>query len=292
MTKLSDPFVREAISVFLAEDIGRGDVTTLSLFEPGERSQRQAGHLVAEGPGRICGIPSVESVFSRLDTGATFHWNVGEGEPYIQGAVLGRIECRLEALLAGERLALNLLKHLSGIAFLSSLYVEKAAGARPPGLRPLRVVETRKTLPGLRYFQKYAVRTGGGHNHRYGLDDGLLIKDNHLVAAGGVKSALERARKNAPHPLRIELEVDTAQQALEGAQEGADILLLDNMPTTLLEQLVPRLRLLKPSLILEVSGGVTLERIGELARLDIDVISVGALTHSSPDAPIRLDFLP
>ncbi|KGA92959.1 carboxylating nicotinate-nucleotide diphosphorylase [Leptospirillum ferriphilum] len=291
MTELFDPFVREAISVFLAEDVGRGDVTTRSLFSWEERSRNQAAHLVAESPGRICGIPFVEEVFLHLDPGTSFQWNQREGEPYLQNAVLGRIECRLEALLAGERLALNLLKHLSGIAFLSSVYVERAAKARPAGMRPLRVVETRKTLPGLRFFQKYAVRTGGGHNHRYSLDDGLLIKDNHLVAAGGVKPALEKARKNAPHPLRIELEVDTAHQALEGAQEGADILLLDNMATTLLEQLVPRLRLLNPSLILEVSGGVTLERIEELARLDIDVISVGALTHSSPDAPIRLDFL-
>jgi nicotinate-nucleotide pyrophosphorylase (carboxylating) len=291
VTELFDPLVRDAIASFLAEDVGRGDVTTLSLFGPSERARRQCGDLVAESAGLICGIPFVECVFSRLDPGANFLWNVEEGDPYDDGAVLGRIECRLEALLTGERLALNLLKHLSGIAFLVSRYVERVAGARPPGLRPLRVVETRKTLPGLRYFQKYAVRTGGGFNHRFALDDGLLIKDNHLVAVGGVKSALERARKNAPHPLRIELEVDTIHQALEGAQEGADILLLDNMPTDLLEKLVPRLRLLNPALVLEVSGGVTLERIDELARLDIDVISVGALTHSSPDAPIRLDFL-
>ena len=162
MTELFDPFVREAISVFLAEDVGRGDVTTRSLFSWEERSRNQAAHLVAESPGRICGIPFVEEVFLHLDPGTSFQWNQREGEPYLQNAVLGRIECRLEALLAGERLALNLLKHLSGIAFLSSVYVERAAKARPAGMRPLRVVETRKTLPGLRFFQKYAVRTGGG----------------------------------------------------------------------------------------------------------------------------------
>lgn len=290
MTHFLDPSIQDALLGFLKEDIGRGDVTTLSVFDEKERNLRMRGVLVSESEGRICGIPFAEFLLGYLDSGVKISWNVSEGGKYGEGAVLGTIECRLESLLAGERLVLNLLKHLSGIASIAALYVERAMRVRPEGLRPLRIVETRKTLPGLRFFQKYAVRVGGGHNHRYCLDDGILIKDNHLVAAGGVKNALDRVKKHGPHPLRIELEVDTAEQALEGASEGADILLLDNMSQDLLEKLVPRLRLLKPGIILEVSGGVTLDRIEALARLDIDIISVGALTHSSPDAPLRLDF--
>ncbi len=285
------PFSEHALSSFLAEDIGRGDITTLSLFTRTELDQRSRAILLAESDGVLCGAPFVEETLALLDPSFGLRWETEEGAFYKAGDALGTIECRLGDLLSGERLILNLLKHLSGIASLARTFVDRANRSRPPGMRPLRIVETRKTLPGLRSFQKYAVRTGGGHNHRFSLDDGILIKDNHLVAIGGVRKALERIRENAPHSLRIEMEADTIEQAMEGARYGADILLLDNMSMEVLQGLIPRLRAVRPELLLEVSGGVTLDRIDELARLDIDIISVGALTHSSPDAPIRLDFL-
>ncbi|MHB1286161.1 MAG: carboxylating nicotinate-nucleotide diphosphorylase [Leptospirales bacterium] len=285
------PFHDRALMVFLEEDIGRGDITTLSLFTPSELDQPSKAILISESEGILCGAPFVERILAILDPSFTIHWETPEGGVYKTGHTLATIESRLGDLLAGERLVLNLLKHLSGIATMSRTFVERANHSRPAGMRSLRIVETRKTLPGLRAFQKYAVRIGGGHNHRFSLDDGILIKDNHLVAIGGIKKALERVRSNAPHPLRIELEVDTADQAIEGATHGADVLLLDNMSLETLGEVIPRLRSLRPELLLEVSGGVTLNRIDDLARLDIDIISVGALTHSSPDAPIRLDFL-
>ncbi len=291
MSVVPFPFPDRALMGFLEEDIGRGDITTLSLFTPGELEQRSKANLISESDGILCGAPFVERILVILDPLFSIQWETLEGGMYKEGQTLATIESCLGNLLAGERLILNLLKHLSGIATLTRTFVDRATHSRPTGMRSLRIVETRKTLPGLRAFQKYAVRIGGGHNHRSSLDDGILIKDNHLVVIGGIKKALERVRNNAPHPLRIELEVDTVDQAIEGAMYGADVLLLDNMSLETLGELIPTLRSLRPELLLEVSGGVTLNRIDELARLDIDIISVGALTHSSPDAPIRLDFL-
>ncbi|MHB1604887.1 MAG: carboxylating nicotinate-nucleotide diphosphorylase [Leptospirales bacterium] len=285
------PALEQTLLLFLSEDIGRGDVTTRSLFTPLELGRRSRADLIAESDGVLCGVPFVEQVLSLLDPSFEVRWGTEEASSYKTGETLGTIECRLGDLLSGERLILNLVKHLSGIASLARKFVDRAHQTRPKGMRPLRIVETRKTLPGLRIFQKYAVRIGGGHNHRFSLDDGILIKDNHLVAIGGVQKALERARANAPHSLRIELEADTAEQAIDGATYGADILLLDNMSLKTLEELIPGLRKIRPEILLEVSGGVTLNQIEELSRLDIDVISVGALTHSSPDAPMRLDFV-
>lgn len=291
MSLHSFPGLEQILVGFLSEDIGRGDITTLSLFTPRELEHRTKAALIAESDGVLCGVPFAEQILALLDPSFEVRWGTDESASYKTGSTLGTFECRLGDILSGERLILNLLKHLSGIASLARTFVDLAHRTRPKEMRSLRIVETRKTLPGLRLFQKYAVRVGGGHNHRFSLDDGILIKDNHLVAIGGIQKALERARKNAPHSLRIELEVDTAEQAIEGATYGADILLLDNMSLKTLEELIPRLRKVRPEILLEVSGGVTLSRIEELSCLDIDVISVGALTHSSPDAPMRIDFI-
>ena len=274
---------------FLEEDLPEGDLTSRLFF--GDRGGKSIGAgIVAEEGGVLAGTPFVDRIFTLLEEPVSVTWHVSEGAAFTSGEVLGTWHGPIGALLAGERLSLNLLKHLSAIATLTRSYVDAAAAARPPGMRPLRITETRKTLPGLRIFQKYAVRTGGGSSHRSSLSSGILIKDNHLVGVGSVGRAVAEARKNAPHPYRIEIEADTALQAMEAAREGADILLLDNMSFSDLSLLVPRLRDTAPGILLEVSGGLTLEKVRALAVLDIDLCSVGALTHSPRDLSLRLGF--
>jgi nicotinate-nucleotide pyrophosphorylase (carboxylating) len=285
------PFCDEMLKEFLREDIGGGDLTTLAVFSASERKSIVRAGLYAEKKGILCGSLFAERLLRILDPSSSAKWNHGEGEAYSEGDTIGILESRLSDLLAAERLILNLVKHLSGIASLTRAYVDRVNECRPSGMRPLRITETRKTLPGLRAFQKYAVRIGGGHNHRYDLHGGILIKDNHLAVSRSVRTTLETARRNAPHPLRIEIEADTPEQAMEACLFGADVILLDNMPFPVLERLVGQLRLNRQEILLEVSGGVSLERVPQLATLDVDILSVGALTHSSPDAPIRLDFL-
>ncbi len=285
------PFLDEVLKEFLREDIGGGDLTTLAVFSESERKTIVKASLHAEKKGTLCGTPFAERLLRILDPSSSAKWNYGEGEVYPEGETIGILESRLSDLLAAERLILNLVKHLSGIASLTRSYVDRVNACRPSGMRPLRITETRKTLPGLRAFQKYAVRVGGGQNHRYDLHGGILIKDNHLAVSRSVRGILETARRNAPHPFRIEIEADTPEQAMEACQFGADAILLDNMPFPVLAELVGHLRSNRREILLEVSGGITLERLPQLATLDVDVLSVGALTHSSPDAPIRLDFL-
>ena len=285
------PFLDEVLKEFLREDIGGGDLTTLAVFSESERKSIVKAGLHAEKEGILCGTPFAERLLRILDPSSGAKWNYGEGEAYHEGETIGILESRLSDLLAAERLILNLVKHLSGIASLTRAYVDCVNACRPSGMRPLRITETRKTLPGLRSFQKYAVRVGGGHNHRYDLHSGILIKDNHLAVSRSVRETLETVRRNAPHLLRIEIEADTREQAMDACKFGADVILLDNMPFPVLEELVEHLRSKRGDILLEVSGGITLERLPQLATLDVDILSVGALTHSSPDAPIRLDFL-
>jgi nicotinate-nucleotide pyrophosphorylase (carboxylating) len=285
------PFCDELLLSFLREDIGGGDMTTLAVFTEPERKSIVRAELFAEKKGVLCGAPFAERLLRLLDPESRANWNYPEGSEYPDRGTIGLLEARLGDLLAAERLILNLIKHLSGIASITKSYVDRAKASRPPGMRPLRITETRKTLPGLRAFQKYAVRVGGGQNHRYDLHGGILIKDNHLAVTKSVRSAIENARNNASHSFRIEIEADTPDQAMEACLSGADALLLDNMPFSVLQDLVGRLRDKRQDVILEVSGGVTLEAVSRLATLDVDILSVGALTHSSPDAPIRLDFL-
>jgi len=265
------PAVRALIEAALAEDVGRGDITT-QLTVPANR--RATATIVAKEDGVLAGAPLVDRIFAILgadDVRITHH--VDDGAAFTKTTTLTSLEGSAEALLVGERTALNFLQQLSGIAALTRRYVEAVKGTKA------RVVDTRKTTQGLRVLQKYAVRMGGGANHRMGLDDGVLIKDNHITAAGGVAAAVRAARAGAPHTLRIQVECAALAQVDEALGAGADAILLDNMSVA---NLAAAVRHIAGRVVVEASGGVTLANIRAIADTGVDVISVGALTHSAP----------
>lgn len=278
--ELPSPLLDEIIGRALAEDLSAGDVTTESTV-PEDRTARASG--AARKDIVACGLPVAERVFHLLDPEVRFEAKVAEGARVTKGTVLFSVEGRARAILMAERTALNLIQRMCGIATTARTYVDAV-----PKDRALRITDTRKTMPGLRLLDRYAVRKGGAHNHRNDLGSAVLIKDNHVIAAGGVRAAIERARARAPHTSKIECEVDSLEQLDEALSAGADIVLLDNMETATIEEAVRRTR---GRALLEASGGITLARIPELARTGIDAISVGALTHSVIAADIGLDFL-
>src|SRR5258706_8111821 len=263
---------------FLAEDLGAGDITTETVISS---TQRARGEVIAKAPLVLAGIELFVEVFRILDSTTEAQICRHDGEELVPGQIPARVMASARALLTGERVALNLLQRLSGVATVTRQFVRAVAGTSA------QIVDTRKTTPGLRALEKYAVRVGGGHNHRKDLGAGVLIKDNHVAACGGVRSAIERARAAAPHTARIECEVDSFEQLEEALTAGADIVLLDNVPTSMVEEAVRRTN---GRALLEASGGVTLARVAELARAGVDAISVGALTHSVPAADVGLDF--
>ena len=265
----------------LEEDLGAGDVTTEACV-PEDAAATANG--VARKDSVACGVPVAGRVFTTVDPHVRFTAKVAEGAKVKAGTVLFTVEGRARSLLTAERVALNLIQRMCGVATATARYV----AALPDGSKT-RVTDTRKTTPGLRILERYAVRRGGGHNHRNDLGSAVLIKDNHIVAAGGVRTAIENARARAPHTSKIECEVDSLEQLEEALSAGADIVLLDNMDTPTVEEAVRRTG---GRALLEASGGITLERITELARAGVDAISVGALTHSTPAADIGLDFAP
>ena len=283
--------VDRILLAFLEEDLPEGDLTSRLFFGTSLSNRTVEAALVAEESGVLAGTFLVSRIYALLGGDVALSFGCPEGGAFEAGDTLATLRGPIHELLAGERLALNLTKHLSAVATLTRRYVDLIARHRPPGMRPLRVTETRKTLPGLRLFQKHAVRVGGGHSHRSSLSSGILIKDNHLVGTGGVSAALEKARREAPHPYRIEVEADTPAQAREAVAGGADIVLLDNMSAPMMAALVPELRRMGREVLLEASGGLTLDKVREIASLDLDVVSIGALTHSPGDISLRLDFL-
>lgn len=264
------------VRAWLLEDVGRGDVTT-RLTVPAEA--RATGTLLAKQVGVLAGLPLVERVFAAAGGEVTVAAQARDGDAFTTGTVLATVAGPAATLLVGERLALNLLQRLSGVATLTRRYVEAVAGTRA------RIIDTRKTTPGLRVLEKYAVRIGGGANHRAGLDDGILIKDNHITAAGGVTAALQAARRGAPHGLRIQIECATLAQVDEALADGADALLLDNMSTADLAEAVRRTA---GRALLEASGGIGLDTVRAVAATGVDLISVGALTHSAPAVDISM----
>lgn len=266
----------------LTEDLAGGDLTTEACVGEDVRAQAAA---VARGPLVVCALPLFARVFQRLDPEARVEILSAEGAAVARGDVLARVWGRARALLMAERTALNLLQRASGVATQARRYVE----ALPVG-SPVRIADTRKTTPGLRLLERYAVRTGGAHNHRNDLGSAVLIKDNHIAAAGGVVEAITRARARAPHTSRIEVEVQSLAELELALGAKADIVLLDNFSHDDLVRAVARARREVPSPLLEVSGGVTLERIAAIAETGIDVISVGALTHSAKAVDIALDL--
>ena len=274
------PLIDETLTRALSEDLGAGDVTTESCV-PEDRLA--TAHGVARQAIVACGIPVAARVFSLVDASLQFTTKVAEGAGVEPGTVLWTVEGRARSILMAERVALNFTQRMCGISTATRRYV----AAVPEGC-VTRITDTRKTTPGLRLLERYAVRRGGGHNHRNDLGSAVLIKDNHIIAAGGVRAAVEAARARAPHTSRIECEVDSLEQLEEALAARADIVLLDNMDTPTVEEAVRRTR---GRALLEASGGITLERVAELSRAGVDAISVGALTHSTPAADIGLDFI-
>ncbi|MBM4318446.1 MAG: carboxylating nicotinate-nucleotide diphosphorylase [Deltaproteobacteria bacterium] len=280
--EMLDPITRQLIDLALAEDLGAGDVTTAATVDPAAHG---VGEIIAKEPCVLSGLAVAGAVFCRLDPQLSFQALRPEGDRLSPGTVVARISGRLAALLAGERVALNFLRRLSGVATLTARYV---AAARAGSAR-VRVVDTRKTTPGMRSLEKAAVRAGGGCNHRFHLGDGVLIKDNHIVAAGGIGPALARARATAHHLLKVEVEVQDLAGLAEALQAGAEVVLLDNMSP---EQVAAAVALNQGRALLEVSGGVTLATIAAYARTGVQLVSVGALTHAATDVDLSLELLP
>jgi nicotinate-nucleotide pyrophosphorylase (carboxylating) len=240
---------------------------------------------LAKSPLVVCGGAVFQRVFQLVDPDVRVEQVMPDGADASGRAIVWRVEGAARSLLMAERTALNFVQRMSGTATLA-----RACVAALPARSKTRITDTRKTTPGLRMLERYAVRTGGAHNHRDHLGSAVMIKDNHIAAAGGIRVAVERARARAPHTSRIEVEVTSLAEVDEAVSAGADIIMLDNFTLELTKTAVARVANLVPRPLLEASGGITLDRIGELARAGVDVISVGALTHSAPAADISLDF--
>jgi nicotinate-nucleotide pyrophosphorylase (carboxylating) len=263
----------------LAEDLAGGDLTSAAVVAEEERAVARA---VAHAPLVVCGGALFARAFYRVDMGLRVEERVADGSRAQPGDVLWLVEGSARSILMAERTGLNFAQRLSGVATLTRAFVD----AIPAGSK-LRITDTRKTTPGLRFFERYAVRTGGGHNHRDALGSAVLIKDNHIVAAGGIRAAIERARAHTPHTSRIEVEVESLAELDEALAAGAEIVMLDNFDSPAVKEAVLKTR---GRAIVEVSGGLTLARVKELAELGVDVASVGALTHSAPAVDIGLDI--
>jgi nicotinate-nucleotide pyrophosphorylase (carboxylating) len=286
MNELNSFTLRRIIKRALEEDIGSGDVTTEAICEP---DQMGRAVIRTKEPCVIAGVVVAQLVFEMLDSQIEFTPRVRDGERLSAHQTVAEISGRLRAILMGERTALNFLQRLSGIATMTARYVEAVQDFS------VKILDTRKTAPGLRILDKYAVRVGGGQNHRLGLFDGVLIKTNHIRAAGGIAKAVERARRLAPTTLKIEVEVKNLTELQEALAAGADIIMLDNMS---LEEMRQAVQLVKASgrgwergPLLEASGGVTLENVREIAATGVDFISVGALTHSVKAIDMHLEVL-
>jgi nicotinate-nucleotide pyrophosphorylase (carboxylating) len=272
---LIEPVVRHA----LEEDLGRAGDITSNLILPANK--KATVKLAARKPGTIAGLIAAECAFRLVDPALKFTVKVPDGSQAKAGAVLATIQGSARAILTAERVALNFAGHLSGIATATRALVDAVKGTKA------RIVCTRKTTPGLRVLEKYAVRCGGGFNHRFGLDDAILIKDNHIAAAGSIKTAVMRARAGIAHMTKIEVEVDTLAQLEQCLALGVDTILLDNMPPDTLKRAVA---LTKGRAALEASGNITIQTVRAVAQTGVDYISSGAITHSAPNLDLGLDF--
>ena len=274
--------IQDVVVRALREDVGHGDLTTLALI-PAEA--QGAARFVLREPGVLAGLPVLAAVFAAVDPRLELEPRAGEGQRLEAGATLAEVRGPVRGILTGERVALNLLQRLCGVATLTARYAEAVRGTRA------RILDTRKTTPGLRALEKYAVRVGGGVNHRFGLFDGVMIKDNHLAQLArqgvGTAEAVRRARAAVGPMVRVEVEVESVAAAVQAAEAGADVIMLDNMPPALLREAVAAVG---GRSLLEASGGITLETIRAVAETGVDVISVGALTHSARALDIGLDM--
>ncbi|HHU06062.1 MAG TPA: carboxylating nicotinate-nucleotide diphosphorylase [Clostridiales bacterium] len=269
-----DEFIKRALD----EDIGTGDITTISCIPENAVSR---GVFKAKEPGLICGMDILIRVFTLLDPSVVVTPFVTDGTYVERGAVIAEISGNSRSILSGERVALNLVQRLSGIATRTFEAVKQVSGTKAV------IVDTRKTTPGLRVLEKYAVKTGGGRNHRFNLADGVLIKDNHIKAAGGIREAVVAVRKTAPHTLKIEVEVETMEQIDEALAAGADIIMLDNMG---LEEMAAAVKRINGRALVEASGNMGERNLREVAETGVDFISIGALTHTVKALDISLKF--
>ncbi len=279
LAPLPRPLVATAVAEALAEDLGLvGDVTTNATVPADAQS---TALLKARAPGFVSGLALARAAFHALDPALAFTVTKPDGSIVANGDTIAEISGSARAILSAERVALNFMGRMSGIATLTARYVAAVAGTRAA------IVDTRKTTPGLRAFEKYAVRCGGGRNHRIGLFDAVLIKDNHIIAAGGLERAIKAARDHAGHILKIEVEVDTLEQLERVLQHRVDAVLLDNMSPETLKKAVT---MVAGRSLTEASGGVNLDSVRDIAETGVDLISVGALTHSAPVLDLGLDF--
>ncbi len=292
MIGLDAVYVESVVNAALAEDMGSGDITTLLTVPENTWCN---GEVIVKGNGIICGQDVARMVFQNLHHRSlvpnpngekdgkeyAYEIHVRDGACVKPGDVVASVAGDARSILTGERVALNFLQRMSGVATITSRYVSLVSHTSA------RIVDTRKTTPGLRRLEKYAVTVGGGSNHRFGLSDGILIKDNHIAIAGGVGKAVALAKKQAPHTLKIEVEVSDIDQLLEAIEAGADAVLLDNMPLEMMREAV---KVSNGRVILEASGGVTEKTVAAIAETGVDLISVGALTHSAPALDISLEI--
>jgi nicotinate-nucleotide pyrophosphorylase (carboxylating) len=273
--------IRKSIRLWLEEDIGTGDITTITTIPLDHQSK---GIIHVKEDGIVAGIPAARAVFAEVDPSLRFEPKVEEGASITKGTLLATVEGSTRSILLGERLSLNLLQRMSGIATRTKQYVDALEGL------PTRLVDTRKTTPGHRMLEKYAVRVGGGHNHRFGLYDAVMIKDNHIKGAGGILQAVQSARQLIPHTMKIEVEVEGFDQLHQALHAGADIIMLDNMDLPSMKQAVILIKEKAPHIVVEASGNVTLQTIKSIGETGVDVISVGRLTYSVAALDISLDL--
>ena len=277
---LNELSIDEAVRAALNEDLGRaGDITSQATIPATAQAHAV---IAARKHGVLAGLPMAASAFRMMDASLSFEPETADGAALVPGGIAARIKGPARAMLSAERVALNYLGRLSGIATLTRAYAEEVAHTKA------KICCTRKTTPGLRAFEKYAVRCGGGMNHRFGLDDAFLIKDNHIAVAGGVAQALRAAKAHAGHLVKIEIEVDTLDQLRDVLAEGADVVMLDNMPVPMLREAVA---IIAGRMRTEASGGVDLHTVKAIAETGVDLISVGALTHSASVLDLGLDIV-
>lgn len=278
MYLFNNPQVEQIITLALNEDIGTGDITTLSTI-PADKTA--TGRFVAKEDMIICGIDLAAHIFARVDPSIELKANFKDGDAVKKGDVIATVSGNAQNVLTGERTALNFMQRLTGIATRTHASVAEVAGTNAI------ITDTRKTTPGLRVLEKYAVRVGGGTNHRFNLADGVLIKDNHIAVSGGIQNAVKNARAVIPHTLKIEVEVETKEQLAEALDAGADIIMLDNMSYDLMRECVG---LVAGRALVEASGNMGEKNLREVAETGVDIISIGALTHTVKAADISLKF--
>lgn len=272
---LIDKIIEQA----LLEDIGTGDITTEFIIHPNVKAK---GIIKTSEEGVVAGLDIACLLFKKLDSEIIFQEKIKDGTKVTRGKVLAKISGSARTIFKGERVALNFLQRMSGIATITSKFCQQVKDF------PVRIFDTRKTTPGLRILEKYAVRMGGGHNHRFGLYDAVLIKDNHIAVAGGIKSAVNSVRKQISHTAKIEVEVENLSQLQEALKVQVDTIMLDNMD---LETMKEAVKMVKGEALIEASGGITLEKVREIAQTGVDLISVGALTHSVKSLDISMEII-